>query len=111
MKGVAIVDLSYPPIPGSPDLAERGRRRVYLDDLAALDPDGAGEQLESLAHHFAVGSAGSFRHLKSDAVRVDAQSRAFQHGRHAAGKTVSEQNRATEYLRPPAFRRGEQLDG
>src|ERR1700733_15513950 len=90
MKGVAIVDLNDPPIPRPLDLPER-RRRVDLDDLAALDPDGAGEELESLAHHFAVGSAGGFRHLQPDAVWVDAQSRAFQHRRHATGKTVGEQ--------------------
>src|SRR6202453_3813992 len=99
MKGMAIVDRNSPPVPRPPELSEQ-RRRVDLDDLAALDSDGAGEELESLAHHFAVGSTGSFRHLKPDAVWVDAQARAFQYGRHAAGKTVSEQHRATEYLRP-----------
>src|SRR3984957_13596922 len=65
MKGVAIVDRNDPPIPEPPDLAER-RQRVDLDDLATFDADGAREELEPVAHHFAVGSAGSFRHLKPD---------------------------------------------
>src|SRR5580704_10449398 len=45
MKGVSVVDRNDPPTPRPPDLPER-RRRVDLDDLAALDPDGAGEELE-----------------------------------------------------------------
>lgn len=68
MKGVAIVDLSYPSIPWPSDLADRRRRRVDVDDLAALDADGAGEQLEPLTHHFAVGSTGGRGDFEPDAI-------------------------------------------
>ncbi len=71
MKGVAIVDLNDPSIPGPPGLAPR-RRRVDIDDLAALHANGAREQGEPVAHHFAIGRAGRSGDFKPDAIRLDA---------------------------------------
>jgi hypothetical protein len=67
MKGVSIVDRSDPLIPRPPDLAEP-RRRVDVDDLAAFDANRAGEQLEPVAHHFAIRSSGGRGDFEPDAL-------------------------------------------
>ena len=70
MKGVAVVDRNDPPICTPPNLASR-RPRFDIDDLAALHADGAREQLEPIAHHFAVGGAsrgGEIREASGTAV-------------------------------------------
>ena len=79
---------------GSRLRSRRCSSRVDVDDLAAPDADRAGEQFQPLAHHFAVGSARGGGDLEAGRGSARRKSRAFQHGRHAAGKAVGEQNGA-----------------
>ena len=110
MKGVTIVDRNDPSIQSARTYLSGDGASMSTTSLC-FSPDGAREQLEAVADHFTVGSACGCRHLKPDAIGLDAQSRAFQHGRHAAGKSISEQDGAAEDLRPAAFRWRQQLDG
>ena len=64
-----------------------------------MDAEGCREQLQTADDNFAVGRASGGADFEPNAVGFDAQARAGEHRRHAAGKTVSQQDRQAENLR------------